>query len=139
MPRTNEQLISGAAIAFYSTICLAVMWKYAHEYARSADVAEPTGFGGAGSLAFAYVLPLVVGFGVGRYWAPALILVLLVCGGISADILEPLQRPELPEGETGAALSAMIIALFHAPLLVLGAWLRKRLWPRTPAKKWSLT
>lgn len=86
-----------------------------------------------------YVLPLVVGFRVGRYWAPALILVLLFCGGISADILEPLQRRELPEGETAAALAAMVIALFHAPLLVVGAWMRKRLWPRAPAKKWSLT
>jgi hypothetical protein len=90
-------------------------------------------------MAFAYVLPLVVGFGVGRYWAPALILVLLFCGGISADILEPLQRDELPEGGTGAALSAMIIALFHALLLLAGAWMRKRLWPRGAAKKWSLT
>lgn len=63
----QRQRASAAAIVLSSTVCLALMWAYADEYARAEHVTDPTGFGGAGAMGFAYVLPLVVGFGVGRH------------------------------------------------------------------------
>lgn len=135
--RDRERVISGAAITLYAGSFLSMIWMYAHDAAREPEPADPTGLDGTGWLVLMFVIPLLVGFGVGRYWALALILFLIISTVVVVD-LEPLQRPEPSEVENGPPLMALFTAVVHAPLLVIGAWLRKRLWPRAPSRKWRL-
>jgi hypothetical protein len=85
---TAERLVSAAAIALYAASCLALMWDYAHDYARTAVVAQPKGTALAAVLAAVFIIPLLAGVGTGRYWAPALILILFICTGIGPGTAE---------------------------------------------------
>lgn len=134
-PKRQEQLVSAAALALYVGLFLVVIWMYAHDYARSSDVADPTGVDGLGWFVVAFILPLLVGVGIGRYWAPALVVTLFFSANV-AEGLEPLQRPEPAELETSPMVVALFCAIVHVPLLLIGAWIRKRLRPRARGMNW---
>ena len=70
------------------------------------------------------VLPFVVGCAIGRFWAPGLVLVLVACA-VLASALEPPPRPASGEAEATPGLVALILLLFHIPLLPAGAAARK--------------
>jgi hypothetical protein len=132
---TAARLASGIAIATYATITFVALWITAHAYARDPF---PDGIGPAASIFVAFVLPLLAGFATGRWWAPALVLWLLLAGSV-ADGLEPLQRDPTGEVEGSVELVALIIGCIHVPLLLAGAGLRKLVRPRPPGRPWSLT
>jgi hypothetical protein len=100
---TAERLASGLAITAYAAATFAAMWITAHAYARDPAPDESTGL-----LVFmpvvVFLLPLVTGFAVGRWWALALV-AWLVLATILADGLEPLQRPPPSEVEGNVGLT----------------------------------
>ncbi len=108
--------------AAYVVLTFAWLWFAAYEIARGRYHEETISNISAGVL-FAFVLPALVGVGVGRWWAVALVL-WLVPAGLIADRLEPLREPS-GELETTAELTALIAAVVHAPLLLAGVALRK--------------
>ena len=85
-----------------------------------------------------FLLPVLTGFAIGRWWAPVVVLRLAVGAGI-ADTLEPIQH-ELSSGEfePGLTFVALLVESLHVPLLLAGVVLRKVARPRRPAKRWSL-
>ncbi len=131
---TAARLVSGVAIAAYAAITFVALWLTAHLYARDPfpDISP------AASIFVGFVLPLLVGFATGRWWAPALVLWLLLAGSV-ADGLEPLQRDPTGEVEGSVGLAALIMGCIHIPLLLAGAALRKLFLRRPPGKPWSLT
>ena len=84
----RERLISGAAIAVYAGSFLSMIWMYAHDSAREREPADPTGLDGIGWLVLVFVVPLLVGFGVGRYWALALLVFLTLVWGINWPVMK---------------------------------------------------
>ena len=124
MTNRSRKPLTIAAVALYAASGLAYLWVHAHEFARGADVDVRA----AGELVayglVAFVLPLVVGYAIGSYWAPGLVLLLLACG-VLASALEPLQRPPSAEVEATPGLVALIMCLFHVPLLIAGVVARR--------------
>ena len=123
---TAARLVSGVAIAAYAAITFVALWLTAHAYARDPfpDISPAAS--------------IFVGFATGRWWAPALVLWLLLAGSV-ADGLEPLQRDPTGEVEGSVGLAALIMGCIHIPLLLAGAALRKLFLRRPPGKPWSLT
>ena len=120
----TQKRLTIAAVALYAVTAFAYLWAQAHEYARTANV----DLRGAGELV-AYglvllVLPFVVGCVVGRFWVPGLVLVLVACA-VLASALEPPPRPASGEAEATPGLVALIMVLFHVPLLIAGVAARK--------------
>ena len=70
------------------------------------------------------VLPFVVGYAIGRFWALGLVLVVLACA-VLASALEPLRRPEPAEVEATPGLVALIMCMFHVLLLIAGVAARR--------------
>jgi hypothetical protein len=131
-----ERLAPGLAITAYAAATFAAMWITAHAYAR-----DPVPDTGTGLVVFiaavVFLLPLVTGFAVGRWWALALV-AWLVLATIVADGLEPLQRPPPSEVEANVGLMALMTGCIHIPLLLAGVGLRKLIRPRPPGKPWQL-
>jgi hypothetical protein len=120
----TQKQVTIAAVALYAVGGFAYLWVWAHEFARTADV-EVRGPGDV--IAYGLVvllLPFVVGYAIGRFWAPSLVLMLLACA-VLASALEPLQRPEPGEIDATPGLVALIMCLFHVPLLIAGVGARK--------------
>lgn len=120
----TQKRLTIAAVALYAVTAFAYLLAQAHEYARTANV----DLRGAGELV-AYglvllVLPFVVGCAIGRFWAPGLVLLLVACA-VLASALEPLQRPEPGEVQAAPGLVALVMLLFHVPLLIVGVAARK--------------
>lgn len=124
----TERLLSIGAIVLYAGSFLALMWSYVDDFARERDPGVDLFAWGA----LWFVVPLVVGFGIGRYWAVALVVLLFISTALVSE-LEPMQR-EIAEVEGGPLVLLVITAVLHAPLLLVGAWIRKRLWPRAPSR-----
>ena len=120
----TQKRLTIAAVALYAVTAFAYLWAQAHEYARTANV----DLRGTGELV-AYglvllVLPFVVGCAIGRFWAPGLVFVLVACA-VLASVVEPLPPPESGEAEATPGLVALILLLFHIPLLLAGVAARK--------------
>jgi hypothetical protein len=99
--------------------------------------------GGNGSTVFlacaavvAVVLPLLTGFAIGRWWAVALVLWLLLAT-LVADGLAPMQRPPPSALEFGWEAAAAVVGCLHILLLLAGVGLRKLIRPRPPAEPWT--
>ncbi len=97
-----DRLISGMAIAVYAVATFVALLITAHEYGHDAFPTDPTGVAAVAAVSVVFVLPLLAGFAIGRWWAPVLLL-WVVCATALADALEPLQRE--PTGEVEAASS----------------------------------
>jgi hypothetical protein len=113
-----------AAVALYAVSGLAYLWVHAHEFARNADVDDRNAAKLVAYGLVAFVMPFVVGYAIGSFWAAGLVLVLLA-SAVLASALEPLQRPEPSEVEATPGLVALVMWLFHIPLLIAGAALRR--------------
>ena len=120
----TQKRLTIAAIALYAVSAFAYLWVHAHEFARAEDV-EIRGVGELVAYGLVtLVLPFVVGSAIGRFWAPGLVLVLLA-SAVLASALEPLQRPEPAEIESTPGLVALVMLLFHIPLLIAGVAARR--------------
>jgi hypothetical protein len=128
-PMTQKR-VTTAAVALYAVSGLAYLWVHAHEFARTDDVDERSAAELVAYGLVAFVLPFVVGYAIGSFWAPGLVLVLLA-SAVLASALEPLQRPEPSEIEATPGLVALVMCLFHVPLLIAGVAGRRFVRSRT--------
>jgi hypothetical protein len=119
----TQKQVTIAAVAVYAVAGFAYLWVWAHEFSHTAAEVRGTGDVIAYGLVV-LLLPFVVGYAIGRFWAPSLVLVLLACA-VLASALEPLQRPESGEIDATPGLVALIMCLFHGPLLIAGVAARK--------------
>lgn len=127
-----DRLVSGAAMATYAAIMFAWLWQVAHAWAHDRDTSVAGVLSVAVGLFLLFGLPLLVGFAIGRWWAPAIVLWLILAARV-ADGLEP-ERPLTDSHPEigGEGLAALMAGLIHIVLLLAGAGLRKLLRPRPP-------
>ncbi len=113
---------SFTAVVVYAACCLGFLWEHAHQFAQAdVDLNGPR-FGAFAAVAT--VLPVAVGFAIGRYWAPTVVLILPVCLAL-VNVLEPLQRPDPSEIETSPGLLVVGLVACHVPLALTGASIRR--------------
>lgn len=136
---TAERRISCVAIMAYGVVVFLAAWVTAHAYALDPNPGDPDALGTAAGVFVVFLLPLLTGLAIGRWWAPLVVFLLVVGAGI-ADTLEPVQH-ELSSGEfePGLAFATLMVGCVHIPLLLAGVAIRKVTRPRPPAKRWSLT
>jgi hypothetical protein len=81
-----ERLASGLAIAAYAVATFAAMWITAHAYARD-PFPDDMGTGLVVFIALVvFLLPLLAGFAIGRWWALALVVWLVLAASVAADL-----------------------------------------------------
>ena len=133
----GDRLLSGVAIAVYAIATCVALLITAHEYGATPFPSDPTGIAAAGAVFVVFVLPLLAGFGIGRWWAPVLLLWLVGAAAL-ADAVEPLQRETSGDVEGSLELVALIGGCIHLVLILVGVGLRKLIRPRLAAKRWTL-